>query len=232
MAVFVGGTAMDTTSLPIVLDNFADNDWKTIIWACQTGNVPDTWTVGSQKLMDIGVNEFAIDIIGLYHDDYADGSGKAPITFQMHDCYKKTFHASSHYNSSGWSGSYIRSNVVSEALGQMPRTVQGGIKKVNKLTSAGNKSDTIKTTEDTLFLLSEVEIFGSATNSKIGEGSQYAYYANGSSTIKTMDGNSCSWSTRSPYGDDTKSYCLVDVEGNSGYQEAGYSHGVSFAFCF
>ena len=36
--------------------------------------------------MTIGGTDYQVDIIGKNHDDYYDGSGKAPLTFQLHDC--------------------------------------------------------------------------------------------------------------------------------------------------
>ena len=65
----------------------------------------------------------------------------------------------------------------------MPSEVQNGIKQVKKLTSAGNKSSTINSTDDKLFLLSEIEIFGTTSNSFAGEGKQYDYYKAGNSKI-------------------------------------------------
>lgn len=38
----------------------------------------------------IGSTDYLVDIIGINHDDYSDGFGKAPFTFQLHDCYGKT----------------------------------------------------------------------------------------------------------------------------------------------
>ena len=67
--------------------NFADNTWAQIIKACQKKIIPTTWKVGDQKAMTINGISYQIDIIGKNHDDYSDGSGKAPLTFQMHDCY-------------------------------------------------------------------------------------------------------------------------------------------------
>lgn len=66
--------------------NFADNTWAQIIDACHKNQVPETWVVGNQKAMTINGADYVIDIIGKGHDDYADGSGKAPLTFQLHDC--------------------------------------------------------------------------------------------------------------------------------------------------
>ena len=53
--------------------------------------------------MFINGTEYQIDIIGKGHDDYADGSGKAPLTFQLHDCYGELKNMnSSNTNVGGW----------------------------------------------------------------------------------------------------------------------------------
>ena len=86
-----GRTLVDGTAYAIGfggLDaDFSKNSWRTIIAACQNKQVPDTWNVGDSCMMAFGKKNYQIDIIGKNHDDYADGSGKAPLTFQMHTCY-------------------------------------------------------------------------------------------------------------------------------------------------
>ena len=135
--------------------NFVDNDWAAIIDACHKKRVPDTWLVGNSKTMLISGTEYQIDIIGKEHDDYADGSSKAPLTFQLHDCYADVKRMnSSNTNSGGWTSCAMRQTHLPAILSQMPVEVQNGIQEVNKLTSAGSQSSTINTTADKLFLLS------------------------------------------------------------------------------
>ena len=163
--------------------NFADNTWAQVIAACQRGTVPETWAVGNQKTMTINGISYQIDIIGKNHDTYTAG-GTAPLTFQMHDCYGETKNMnSSNTNNGGWTSCAMRSTHLPAILSQMPTEVQNGIREVNKLTSAGNQSATINTTADKLFLLSEIEIFGSVSDSMSGEGTQYDYYKTGGSTV-------------------------------------------------
>lgn len=57
---------------------FANNSWAGVVTACRRGNVPSAWAVGDSMLMTIGGVDYQVDIIGKSHDDYADGSGKAP----------------------------------------------------------------------------------------------------------------------------------------------------------
>lgn len=213
-------------------ENFADATWAEIIEACQKKRVPDTWVVGSQKTMTINGTDYAIDIIGKNHDTYSDGSGTAPLTFQMHDCYATTYAMnSSNTNAGGWTSCVIRSTRLPAILALMPSEVQSAIREVNKLTSAGSQSSTINTTADKLFLLSEIEIFGSTTYSKSGEGTQYAYYKAGNSKIKNRSGSAESWWERSPYGNSSSYFCIVN-SGGAYYIDARSTYGVAFAFCF
>lgn len=218
---------------PPLLDNFADNEWSTIIWACQTGNVPEEWTVGSQKTMPINGTDYPIDIIGKNHDTYADGSGTAPLTFQMHDLYGTKYKINSSVtNATGWWNCDMRNTHLPAIISLMPSEVQAGIREVNKLTSAGNKSSTINTTADKLFLLSEVEVLGTSRYSMAGEGARYEYYTAGNSVIKTLNGSATTLWLRSPYKTDAYSFCIINGSGTIGSVASSYAWGVAFAFCF
>ena len=212
--------------------NFADNTWEQIIAACQEKIIPTTWKVGDQKAMTIGGTDYLIDIIGINHDTYTAG-GKAPLTFQLHDCYAATKAMnSSDKNRGGWKGSAMRTTHLPAILNQMPTEVQNGIREVNKLTSAGNQSSTINTTADKLFLLSEIEIFGRVSYSKSGEGTQYDYYKAGNSKVKNRNGSAASWWERSPFASDSLGFCMVSRNGRVHYDVADYANGVAFGFCF
>lgn len=213
-------------------DNFADNDWASIIAACHSGSVPSTWVVGNSKTMTINGASYQVDIIGKNHDTYTAG-GKAPLTFQLHDCYADTKAMnSSNTNSGGWTSCAMRSTHLPAILALMPTEVQNGIREVNKLTSAGSQSATINTTADKLFLLSEVEIFGSTTYSEAGEGTQYDYYKAGNSKVKKRNGSAAYWGERSPYASNSTHFCLVDSSGDANTSTASYAPGVAFGFCF
>lgn len=213
--------------------NFADNTWAQIIDACHKNQVPETWVVGNQKAMTINGADYVIDIIGKGHDDYADGSGKAPLTFQMHDCYAAVNRMnSSNTNVGGWTSCAMRQTHLPAILALMPTEVQNGIREVNKLTSAGSKSTTINTTADKLFLLSEIEIFGNITYSASGEGTQYAYYKAGNSKVKNYNGSANYWWQRSPRIGNYSSFCAVSNSGLADYISANDVYCVAFAFCF
>ena len=223
-----------TLKAPVTYNaNFADNDWATIIKACHKNQVPETWVVGNQKAMTINGADYVIAIIGKGHDDYADGSGKAPLTFQLHDCYAdRNMMNGGNTNSGGWTSCEMRSTHLPAILALMPTEVQNGIQEVNKLTSEGSRSTTISTTADKLFLLSEIEIFGNITYSASGEGTQYAYYKAGNSKVKNYNGSANYWWQRSPRIGNYSSFCAVSNSGLADYISANDVYCISFAFCF
>ena len=219
-------------TLNFLNDNFADNDWSDIIAACHSGSVPSTWVVGNSKTMTINGASYQVDIIGKNHDTYTAG-GTAPLTFQMHDCYadRKAMN-SSNTNSGGWKNSAMRTTHLPAILALMPTEVQNGIREVSKKTSVGGASSTIETVSDKLFLLSEVEIFGSTRYSAAGEGTQYDYYKAGNSKIKKRNGSAAGWWDRSPYASNSQYFCRVSDTGAASYNRASLDYGVAFGFCF
>ena len=230
--VFVHRTSVSGKSYNPI---FAENEWADIIEACHANEVPDTWVADGTCYKDMLINgtNYRIDIIGKNHDDLADGTGKAPLTFQMHDCYTTTYQMnSSNTNSGGWQNSAMRTTRLPAILALMPADVQAGIREVQKKTSAGSESSITRATNDKLFLLSEIEIFGSTTYSFAGEGKQYAYYQAGNSKVKTRSGSARWWWERSPDSGDSARFCYVAADGNADWGHANTSGGVAFAFCF
>ena len=222
-----------SVKLPLIelADAFAANSWETIIAACQSGNVPGSWAVGDSKPMAINGTNYQIDIIGKNHDVYTDGSGTAPLTFQLHDCYSEAKQMySTDLSGLGWKNTDMRLTYLPAILALMPAEVQNGIHAVNKKTSEGGNSTTIETVSDTLFLLSEVEVFGATSSSVAGEGIQYDYYKAGNPKIKKREGVDEFWWERSSASGGM--FCRVRDNGQAGASNASSSLGVSFAFCF
>lgn len=228
----IGGTGYAITFAPPYDPVFANNTWEQIIAACHSNEVPDTWKVADHKPMTINGVDYQIDIIGKNHDDYSDGSGKAPLTFQLHDCYVETKKMnSSDTNNGGWTSCAMRQKHLPAILSRMPTEVQNGIREVNKLTSAGNLSAAINTTADKLFLLSEIEIFGSVSLSHSGEGTQYYYYKI-KPKLKYLRGDTVNWWGRAPTASNYAAFCCTSTYSSASYIYASSSAGVAFGFCF
>ena len=83
--------------------------------------------------------------IGFDHDTKTAG-GKANITLEMTDLLNNTIYLmnSSESTSVGWGSAPLRTTLNSTVYNYLPAEVRNVIKPVNKLTSAGNNSSTIK----------------------------------------------------------------------------------------
>lgn len=210
------------------IGSLEDADWTTISEVSAMGKANTCWSIGDMKTITVNGVFYVATIIGFSHDDLTAGA-KAGITFQLQTCLDTTYPMNStSSNVGGWTSCIMRTSTMATLLTQLPSALQSVIKEVNKLTSAGSLSTTINTTIDKLFLLSEIEIFGAATNSRAGEGSQYAYYQAGNSKIKTVAG--AVWRTRSP-SNTGYYFCNVTANGTSTYGTADGLYGVAFAFC-
>lgn len=199
--------------------------------------------IGSQIMLMLDDAGYSFDVIGFNHDTLTNASaygdntatGKAGITFQMHDCFATAYTMnSSNTNVGGWKSSVMRTSTMATMKNYMSA---GGwntiVKQVNKSsgTGGGPSTDT-ETVSDSCFLLSEIEIFDSMAHSVPEEGTQYAYYKAGNSKVKKIGSYVGWWWERSPYLKNSNYFCCVDESGNANYYRAAPdSYGVAFAFC-
>lgn len=70
--IFMSGIVPQKVAPVTFKPNFADNDWSTIIKACQTNKVPDTWAAGSQKTMTINGTDYLIPFTDADTTNYTD----------------------------------------------------------------------------------------------------------------------------------------------------------------
>lgn len=223
--------------IPVLYDPvFENNSWEKIIAYCQRGSVPEEWKVGDQKAMTINGTDYLIDIIGKDHDDYADGSGKAPLTFQMHDIYETEYPWSSTRNSTagGWSESVIRTATLPTILALMPIEVQTAIREVSKQADSGAGKTPIVTTNDKLFFLSLQEVL-SYSSVEWDAGVQYEYYKTKGRLLKyKLDGTKGVWWLRTTAANNSGygwAY-VCNTQGIYTYTFAGNASGIAPAFCF
>nr|DAP45141.1 MAG TPA: hypothetical protein [Caudoviricetes sp.] len=199
-------------------------------------------SIGSQIMLMLDDAGYSFDVIGFNHDTlttanaYGDNTatGKAGITFQMHDLFATPYPMnSSSTNVGGWKNSAMRTSTMATMKNYMSA---GGwhtiVKQVNKSSGLGGGSSSgTEIVSDGCFLLSEIEIFGSTTYSVSGEGTQYAYYKAGNSKVKNKGGSASAWWERSPHSGNSNFFCQVISNGSANYYYADDSRGVAFAFC-
>lgn len=184
-------------------------------------------------------------IIGIDHDDLADGSGKAGLTFLTTSTTIFSRINATNTNAGGWEKSELRQKMNSgEIWNLMPSDFQSKVKTVTKLTNnvgGTDKNATVTATSDKLFLLSYSEIVPTSywadnypwTSS---EGTQYEAYKG--KVTENYSGNAClqigdNWWERSVHP--SHSACFIHVNGSGGplhFNNATTSYRVCPAWCF
>ena len=168
-------------------------------------------------------------IIGINHDDLADGSGKAGLTFETtNDVIYKHIWNDTKTNVGGWRSSKIRARLNSGDLwALLPAELQSKAKTVTKMTDndGGGSAGTPSATIDKVFILSTTEIYGYRQS----DGTQYEYYA-----MSRYSGPEivCYFQTRSVSPSDSTDFFYVDPFGRCESGSANSAGNVFPAWCF
>lgn len=149
-------------------------------------------------------------------------------------------------NSGGWSASSMRNNIMPAFKNSMPSELQNVIKPVIKYTdNVGKKStssSSVTSTTESVFLLSEYEIFGlnfAANTNEVSRQKRYSYYSSGNSILRyradRVEGSyDAYWWQRTPNRNSKTGFCCVNpLSGKDamGTQGASRSRGIAPAFC-
>ena len=203
----------------------------------------DAGTKFSVKLTD--GKTLTYRIIGINHDDLADGSGKAGLTFLTTSTTISSRMNAMGTNAGGWEKSELRQKMNSgEIWNLMPSDFQSKVKSVRKLTNnvgGTDKNAAVTATTDKLFLLSYSEIvptshWASSFPWTSSEGSQYEAFKG--KVTNNYSFNDClriggGWWERSVYPSYSPRFLFVNSNGDpSDYNGATYSCCVCPAFSF
>ena len=212
----------------------------------------DAGTKFSMKLTDGQTLEYKI--IGINHDDLADGSGKAGLTFLTTSTTISSRMNATETNAGGWEKSELRTKMNSgEIWNLMPSDFQSKVKAVRKLTNnvgGTDKNAAVTATSDKLFCLSYSEIvespygdWGWPAYSWLGsEGTQYEAFRD--KDIISNGNNDClrvgpadwptNWWERTVWPGTSTAFFLVGNGGDPTYctSMAGGSHCVCPVWCF
>lgn len=209
-----------------------DCSWDTIATYAASGLAGDIWKIGDTKTFSIDGVDYTAVIAGFNHDDLADGTGKAGITFALQTCLATKYRLNStDTNSGGWGGCAFRATLQGDIFEQLETSLKNVIKPVIKKASAGSQSTTINSYTDTLFLFAEIEVFGTSANSVAGEGEQYDYFTASTARIKTVNGTASTWALRSPAKSYSARFCGVTTAGAATTAGGSLSTGIVFGFC-
>lgn len=239
-----GLEAPDVTAFAQAISNNSGITYTTAAIYVDFGSVHRKISVGDQVTLPLDGTNYAFDVIGFNHDELttptaygaATATGKAGITFQMHDLFATLFPMNDKAtNSGGWKQSKMRTSTMVLMKGYLPSAWQAAIKTVNKCAASGGdvRWDNVETVSDDCFLLNEFEK-GLTRDSWIDEAdvsNQYAYYRANNSQIKKLNGSAYSWFTRSAEFNNSEGFCISNNAGNASSAVANTALGVAFGFC-
>ena len=173
-------------------------------------------------------------IVGINHDDLADGSGKAGLTFEAtNNALGAQRMNATDTNAGGWEKSELRGRLnTGDLWSLLPAEIQSNVKAVTKMTDnkGGPGAGTASATTDKVFPLSSTEVWGDLDS----DGTQYEYYQSKGVSTSSYSGASSStyhW-TRSVYPSDSIGFRLVIGNGGWGIFNATAASYVFPAFCF
>ena len=252
-AVFVTPTLPDVVATNfdyLYSDDPNDNSGYTLAefyGIIATGNAKNYFSVGDLIKIVPNTTAFAdnsiiCQVAGFKHFRRSDNDQMADVVFVMKGLMNATHTMnSSNTNAGGWASSGMRTYLNNTIYPNLPRQWQSMIKTVDVLSSIGGTSETISTSEDKLFLLSNAEVGFNATvipykNEQDPEAEQvtFSLFTDNNSRIKkTYNGGGTAniWWLRSPYSSSSTSFMNVNTYGGSNTNGAGNSNGVAFGFC-
>ena len=183
-------------------------------------------------------------IIGINHDDLADGSGKAGLAFLItNDAVGVHRMNATGTNAGGWEKSELRAKMNSgEIWSLLPGDFQSKVKTVRKLTNnvgggRANKNAAVTATADRLFLLSYSEIVPTSIWASdypwtSSEGTQYEAFKGKCTNSGVACDDLKGWE-RSCHPTSGATFCWVNNGGYpSDYLFAAYTPRIPLAFCF
>ncbi len=187
--------------------------------------------------------EFVLQVYGFDHFKLADGSGNfAKVVFGMKGIMNaKQQMQPTATNVGGWRDCKVRGILNETIFPQLPQRWKAMIKTVEVLSSEGNTSAEILSSEDKLFLFSMAELGVSADvvpySLEVDAGAErktFALFTTNDSRIKKSyngTGTADTYWLRSPHASDATKFGYINVNGQS-YGHASYnSNGISFGFC-
>lgn len=205
------------TTEPIYVNK--ENRWA---YKITPGN---TINVNNHLYAVMGFNNFALTNQGNYGGNHTT----AGLTFGAVDCVTSAKMNSSNTNSGGWGACQMRTSTMPTLQSGMPATLAQV-----KVPYVNYNQSTILYADDYMFLPAEKEVFGARADSPEAEANaltQFAYYKNGGSKIKSLSGSAVRWWPRSVYYDNSSSFCRVNDAGRAGHAYASNPYGAAPCFC-
>lgn len=252
------------------IPTFNERSWDNIKAVVNAGTAASYWKVGDRKEVvlngTVGNKSFSNTttycyILGFDHNKTTEsagahalhiGFGASALSGGAYIAYCDSEYGngvpsagyfsmnSSDINDGGWKQCQMRTYICPAFKNALPSDLQSNIRAVTKWQNDGG-STSGQNSSNEIWLLSEMEIFGSATYSKYTANQlQYDFYKgvtgqSAASTIKYLDTSTSDavvWWERSANSSLSNRFCFVDTNGTANpYGFANYSYGFAPCLC-
>ena len=264
------GTVMgDNIEVTVVLLSFNNSSWDDIKAAVNAGTAASYWKVGDRKEVvlngTVGNKSFSNTttycyILGFDHNKSVEsggahslhiGFGASALSGGAYIAYVDSKNGSSvsttgyfsmntsNTNYGGWNSCQMKSTICPAFKNALPSDLQSNIRAVTKWQNNG-ASTSGQSSSNEIWLLSEMEIFGSAQHSKYTANQlQYDFYkgvADWSAAPKikykdTSTSEAVNWWERSARSSGSSIFCFVYTNGNANNNNADISYGFAPCLC-
>ena len=210
--------------------DIAKNGTSSVVYA-KAKAAMDAGTTWSVKLTNGKTMTYRI--VGINHDDLADGSGKAGLTFEaVNGAFGEQCVDSEMYDGDRWTDTELRQRLnTGDLWSLLPNELAGRIATVTKFnyTPYGQYSMT-----DKLFSLNTYEVYGGSYEVDGAHASQYEYYSSKGISDSSQSGASLGFDRwmRTTYPPDSSKICYIRANGDSGKKLASEECSVVPAWCF
>ena len=253
----------------IYIPTFNEASWSYIKSATVSGKASSYWKVGDRKEVilngTVGDKVFSNTttycyILGFDHNASIESNGAHALHIgfgasalsggkyiaycdsQYNSAVSTTGYFSmnsSNINNGGWNSCQMKSTICPAFKNALPSDLQSNIRAVTKWQNDGH-STTGQSSSNEIWLLSEMEIFGSAAQSKYTANQvQYDFYKgvtgwSAAPKIKYKDtdtSKAVSWWGRSALSSYSNGFCYVSAYGGASIGIASYSYGFAPCLC-
>lgn len=194
-------------------------DFKQIDEICQKGLEREVFAVGDETTFNLKSGEqVTLQILGFRHDDLADNSGKAGITWGLKNALATNYILSSNTRVYSWEETDMARSTLPSIYGLLPDSLTPYIKTVSKKIQGQYTYEPYIISD--IFLFSLEEVMGTTyrgpgtATSYGGEGEQYEYYKN--APIPTPNSGTGSFTA---LNGDSGTFYTTDTNVASGYTD-------------
>ena len=196
---------------------------EAMLEAAEQGKIDlsDYWSIGQERTSG-SINWVLTD----FNDTTSGGTSYNAIIHSKNTIENFGMNTSN-TNVGGWSSSNMRTTKMASLYNNLEAGFKSLIKQVTNISGAGNQSNTTQTTNDYLWLFSEMEVQGATSYAGSAEAAkckQMQYFKTADNKKKT--GSSTSWWLRSPLVSNATYFCFVNIDGSAYVGNASNACGV------